>query len=407
MSTVDEQPYRGDKIVKRGLAVKETLPGKAFLIEHEDALPVCVSSACSNEVKSTAPARSRLWLGYEEWTSRSYILAFVSILSIFALSGSFMFALSMGSSPKLVEEDGIDSHPKFSLSDQDSSAFKSAWARSGWIGEGDPSRATLDSSGSALSSMHSMNVDVDGDRDEYPSDDEGRIPSGCNEKSAQLKLFMYDLPPEFHYGMLANQAFTDGQIWPKNVSDIPPYLGGLHQQHSPEYWLTSDLLTSNMRGRQSACTAFRVSDWKSADLIFIPFFASLAYNKYTKSQHKTGGAELDLVGDTNQLLQEKLMGFLRQQPAWQASRGSDHILVMHHPNSMHAMRNSFRNVMFVVADFGRCAPEVANIGKDIVAPYKHVIPTFVEDAASFEDRRTLLFFQGTIVRKQVGCSIST
>jgi hypothetical protein len=66
------------------------------------------------------------------------------------------------------------------------------------------------------------------------------------------------------------------------------------------------------------------------------------------------------------------------------------------------MRDFFRNVMYVVADFGRYAPEVANIDKDIVAPYKHVIPTFDDDAASFEDRKTLLFFQGTIVRKQVG-----
>ncbi|KAG0504262.1 hypothetical protein KC19_6G140500 [Ceratodon purpureus] len=387
--------------MKRGLGVKETMPSKAFPVEHQDAVPDGDSfSANSSEMKSTSPPRFQLWRGYEEWTLRGYILAFVSILSIFALSGSFMFAHSMGGSPKLFGEVDTNPHPKFTLSDHDSSAFKSAWERSGLIGEGNPGKATSGSSRPAQDSLNSINGDADG----YPSYGDGGALLGCNQSSANLKLFMYDLPPEFHYGMLAKEAYTGGQIWPKNVSDIPPYLGGLYQQHSPEYWLTSDLLTSNMPGRQSACTAFRVSDWRSADLIYVPFFASLAYNKYTKSLRKAGllGGELDLVGDKNQKLQEKLLKFLRQQPAWQASGGSDHILVIHHPNSMHAMRDFFRNVMFVVSDFGRYAPEVANIGKDIVAPYKHVIPTFVDDGASFEDRKTLLFFQGTIVRKQGG-----
>ncbi|KAG0626736.1 hypothetical protein M758_2G147500 [Ceratodon purpureus] len=361
---------------KRGLAAKETSPNSVIPGDQQTDIPVCISFPASlNEAKSTRSLRLRSWRGCEEWTSRNYILSLVSLLSIFALSGSFMFAYSLRSS----QENDINSYSKQILSDHDSWPFKSAWERSGKSASGS-SRSVLDG-------------DAKGD---------GRVASGCNGKSAQLKLFMYDLPPEFHYGMLLEQPYTGVQIWPRNTTDIPPYLGGLYQQHSPEYWLTSDLLTSNMRDRQSPCTAFRVSDWKEADLIFVPFFASLAYNKYTKSERKPGVAELDLVGDTNQKLQEKLLEFLRKQPAWQASGGSDHILVIHHPNSMHAMRDFFRNVIYVVADFGRYAPEVANIDKDVVAPYKHVIPTFDDDVASFEARKTLLFFQGTIVRKQGG-----
>lgn len=378
MSSADEQLYRA---VKR---VKDSSPTKK---EQQIDVPVFFPMS-SNEVKSTWPTRLRLWRGYEEWTSRSYMISLVSLLCIFALSGSFMFAYSMKGSYNLLEETGINSNPKSGISEQNS------WEGSESLGE-ESGRSTSGSWRSVLGSA---------DQDVYSGDGDGKAPSGCDAKSAKLKLFMYDLPPKFHYGMLVQQAYSGGQIWPKNVTDIPSYPGGLYQQHSPEYWLTNDLLTSNMAGRQSPCTAFRVSDWKEADLIFIPFFASLAYNKYTKSEHKAGVAELDLVGDKNQQLQENLLTYLRKQPAWQASGGKDHILVIHHPNSMFAMRDFFRNVMYVVADFGRYAPEVANMEKDIVAPYKHVIPSFVNDTTTFEDRDTLLFFQGTIHRKQVCCS---
>lgn len=209
---------------------------------------------------------------------------------------------------------------------------------------------------------------------------------GCNERDATLKVFMYDLPPQFHYGMIDKSQ----QSWPRNVSALPRYPGGLYQQHSPEYWLVSDLLTSDMPDRTSPCTAYRVHDWQTADILFIPFFASLSYNKFSRK----GSTDL------NQELQRSLLAFLNSQPAWRA-RAEDHVLVIHHPNSMALMRDHFRSGIFIVADFGRYGSE----GKDIVAPYKHVIPTFESDSISsnsFHDRPTLLFFQGAIVRKQGG-----
>lgn len=41
------------------------------------------------------------------------------------------------------------------------------------------------------------------------------------------------------------------------------------------------------------------------------------------------------------------------------------------------------------------------LGKDIVAPYKHIVSNFPDDSTSFENRKTLLFFQGAIKRKEV------
>ncbi|KAI5054916.1 hypothetical protein GOP47_0030061 [Adiantum capillus-veneris] len=56
----------------------------------------------------------------------------------------------------------------------------------------------------------------------------------------------------------------------------------------------------------------------------------------------------------------------------------------------------------LISDFGRYSHQLANVDKDIVAPYKHMVPTFSDDASSFQSRRTLLFFQGAIVRKEGG-----
>lgn len=224
--------------------------------------------------------------------------------------------------------------------------------------------------------------------------------AGCSPEAAKLKVFMYDLPPEFHYGMIAEFGPKSNQIWPKSVTDIPKYPGGLYQQHSPEYWLITDVLTSDMADRTSPCTAFRVRRWEEADVILVPFFASLSYNKFSRPA-VPGSKELD----KNQELQEKLLSFLKRQPAWRAANGADHVVVIHHPNSMVHSRERFRNVMFVVADFGRYGVDVANLKKDVVAPYKHVIPCFDDDVAgdaSFGLRQTLLFFQGAIVRKEGG-----
>jgi hypothetical protein len=39
--------------------------------------------------------------------------------------------------------------------------------------------------------------------------------------------------------------------------------------------------------------------------------------------------------------------------------------------------------------------------KDVIAPYKHMAKTFVNDSAGFDDRPTLLYFRGAIFRKEV------
>lgn len=217
--------------------------------------------------------------------------------------------------------------------------------------------------------------------------------SFCSKETALLKVFLYDLPPEFHFGMI-DKAYSD-QIWPSNMSQVPRYPGGLNMQHSIEYWLTLDLLSSAMSNGKHGCTAVLVENQKDADVFFVPYFSSLSYNKYTK---------LDLIkgADKNVQLQEKLVRILQRQNPWRRSGGKNHVILMHHPNSLHVAREQLCSAMFIVSDFGRYSLQVANADKDVVAPYKHMVPTFTDDTSSFRTRKTLLFFQGAIVRKEGG-----
>lgn len=216
----------------------------------------------------------------------------------------------------------------------------------------------------------------------------------CDPTKATLKVFMYDLPPEFHFGLLGWKPERDNQIWPDVASQTPHHPGGLNLQHSVEYWLTLDLLSSTYPQRNEPCTAVRVENSQEADVLFVPFFSSLSYNRH--STLISSG-----IVTRNQLLQEKMVEFLMVQEEWKRSGGYDHIILAHHPNSMFDVRMKLWPCMFILSDFGRYPPNVANVNKDIIAPYKHMIKQFINDSTRYDDRPILLFFQGAIQRKDV------
>ncbi|CAK7348256.1 unnamed protein product [Dovyalis caffra] len=218
---------------------------------------------------------------------------------------------------------------------------------------------------------------------------------GRNQALRKLKVYMYDLPPEFHFGLLGWKGKAN-QTWPNvdSHSLIPPYPGGLNLQHSVEYWLTLDLLASNT---SKVGTALRVQNSSQADIIFVPFFSSLSYNRHSKLHGKEKVS-------VNNMLQGRLVQFLMARDEWKRFGGKDHLIVAHHPNSMLHARKKLGSAMFVLADFGRYPVEIANIGKDIIAPYKHVVRTFSSgESAQFDDRPILMHFQGAIYRKDYAC----
>lgn len=94
---------------------------------------------------------------------------------------------------------------------------------------------------------------------------------GKRESTVPLKVFMYDLPPEFHFELLDWKA-EGGSVWPDIRTKIPGYPGGLNLQHSIEYWLTLDILLSTFRDPNGVYSAVRVLNSSEADVVFVPFF---------------------------------------------------------------------------------------------------------------------------------------
>ncbi|KAK4750433.1 hypothetical protein SAY87_003915 [Trapa incisa] len=219
----------------------------------------------------------------------------------------------------------------------------------------------------------------------------------CHPSQAKLRVFMYDMSPEFHFALLGWKGKSN-RTWPSvdKPGDVPPYPGGLNLQHSIEYWLTLDLLASTSPNIIRPCTAVRVMDSSEADVVFVPFFSSLSYNRYSKVEWK-GNISVD------KMLQGKLVEFLRGRPEWKRTGGKDHIIVAHHPNSLLDARNKLGSPIFVLADFGRYPKEIANLEKDVIAPYRHVVRTIPSnESAPFEKRPILAYFQGAIYRKDGG-----
>ncbi|KAL9227362.1 hypothetical protein vseg_003058 [Gypsophila vaccaria] len=219
----------------------------------------------------------------------------------------------------------------------------------------------------------------------------------CDKTKALLRVYMYDMSSEFHFGLLDWKASPNG-VWPdvSNPIQVPRYPGGLNLQHSVEYWLTLDLLSSNIKEIVRPCTVFRVKSPSEADVIFVPFFSSLSYNRHSKVD---GNEKVSL----NRKLQIKLVEFLMRRPEWRKSKGKDHVIIAHHPNSMLYARKKLGSARFVLSDFGRYAAKTANLAKDVIAPYKHVVKSVSSNSsAPFESRPTLIYFQGAIFRKDGG-----
>lgn len=247
-----------------------------------------------------------------------------------------------------------------------------------------PFVASPDSKDRVLGRVGRANQEGDSDRKGF-----------CDPKQAILKVYMYDMPPEFHFGLLGWKG-SGNQIWPI-VSDpkkIPSYPGGLNLQHSVEYWLTLDLLASNTENIVRPCSAIRVLNSSEADVIYVPFFSSVSYNRHSKIQ----GEEMVSL---DRQLQERLVEFMKDQNEWK--NGRNHLIVAHHPNSMLFVREMLGSAMFLLADFGRYPVEIANLDKDVIAPYKHMVRTVpAEKSATFNQRPTLAYFQGAIYRKDGG-----
>ncbi|GLT77801.1 hypothetical protein SLA2020_493580 [Shorea laevis] len=211
-------------------------------------------------------------------------------------------------------------------------------------------------------------------------------PSGFRGK---VKVFMYDLPHKFTYGIVQQHRLARGGSAVADVTTLN-YPG---HQHMHEWFLFSDLARPESERVGSPIT--KVNDPEEADLFYVPVFSSLSLIVNAGRPPGTG------LGYNDEETQEALVEWLEGQQYWRRNNGWDHVIIAGDPNALYRVVNRVKNAVLLVSDFGRLRPDQGSLVKDVIIPYSHRISAYTGDFG-VQERKTLLFFMGNRYRKEGG-----
>ncbi|KAK6114760.1 hypothetical protein DH2020_007029 [Rehmannia glutinosa] len=244
-----------------------------------------------------------------------------------------------------------------------------------------------------------------------------------------IKVYISPLPRSLNYGLLEKYwALTSDKrigsevdndirktLLPKLSEKSLPYPENpIIKQYSAEYWILGDLLAPEESKGESI--AKRVLDSREADVIFVPFFATLS-------------AELQLVvnkgvfrkrveENEDYVRQRMVVDLVKKSEAWQKSGGRDHVFVLTDPVAMWHIKDEIAPAVLLVVDFGgwhRLDHKTSNdnsssdlmihhtqvsLLKDVIVPYTHLLPRLY--ISENQKRNTLLYFKGAKHRHRGG-----
>lgn len=159
--------------------------------------------------------------------------------------------------------------------------------------------------------------------------------------------------------------------------------------------------------------AKRVFDVEDADVVFVPFFATLSAElqlgvKKSVFRKKVGNEDYDR--------QREVVDFVRNTEAWKRSGGRDHVFVLTDPVAMWHVKAEIAPAILLVVDFGGwykldskasngSLPDMVqhtqvSLLKDVIVPYTHLLPRL--DISENQKRDTLLYFKGAKHRHRGG-----
>ncbi|CAI9090562.1 OLC1v1025362C1 [Oldenlandia corymbosa var. corymbosa] len=213
-----------------------------------------------------------------------------------------------------------------------------------------------------------------------------------NGDARPVKIYMYDLPRKYTYGVIESYAKARGGPDPKGNDALLKYPGN---QHSAEWYLFRDLNRPSRERVDSAVT--RVDDPEEADLFYVPFFSSISL----VVNMNRPGAVGDPVLYSDEEMQESLLEWLEKQVYWKRNNGWDHVFVCQDPNALYKIVDRVKNGVLLVSDFGRLTREQGSLVKDVILPYSHRINSYTGEIG-VESRDKLLFFMGNRYRKEGG-----
>ncbi|KAM7500377.1 hypothetical protein LguiA_024791 [Lonicera macranthoides] len=204
----------------------------------------------------------------------------------------------------------------------------------------------------------------------------------------KVKIYMYDLPRKFTYGVIESYSIARGG-GSKNFK----YPGN---QHPAEWYLYSDLIRPE--NDRSGSPVTRVFDPEEADLFYIPFFSSLSL---VVNPIRPSVNEGDKVVYSDEEMQESLIEWLEEQVYWKRNNGWDHVFICQDPNALYKVVDRVKNGVLLVSDFGRLGRNQGSLVKDVILPYAHRINSY-KGEIGVDERKSLLFFMGNRYRKEGG-----
>ncbi|XWS62363.1 hypothetical protein CRYUN_Cryun06bG0004400 [Craigia yunnanensis] len=186
----------------------------------------------------------------------------------------------------------------------------------------DPSSSDVDVEISCLENLHFPLNQTDG-----------------SDFAKKVKVFMYDLPHNFTYGIIQQHGLASGGSPVADVTTLD-YPG---HQHMHEWFLFSDL--TRPQSDRLGSPIIKVTDPEEADLFYVPVFSSLSL--IVNAGRPPGS------GYSDEEMQEELVEWLRGQEYWKRNNGWDHVIIAGDPNALYRVVDWIKNAVLLVADLGR------------------------------------------------------
>eukprot|EP00249_Psilotum_nudum_P004983 c18474_g1_i1 orf=162-1577(-) len=238
----------------------------------------------------------------------------------------------------------------------------------------------------------------------------------------KLRVYVAELPRDLNYGLVEQYWAYEGS---KNAigvvseaslpnGELPPYPEDpLVKQYSAEYWLLGDLMTPEYLRTRSV--AKRVWNSSEADVVFVPFFATLSAELQLR---KAKGKFRRKIDNEDYERQKRVLDIVMKSVEWQRSGGSDHVFVLTDPVAMWHFRSKVSPAILLVVDFGGWYMEDSkedleavgaggtiqhmqvSLLKDVIVPYTHLLPSIPPSHDHL--REILLYFKGAKHRHRMG-----
>ncbi|KAL8167037.1 hypothetical protein V2J09_008536 [Rumex salicifolius] len=244
-----------------------------------------------------------------------------------------------------------------------------------------------------------------------------------------ISVYIAELPRTLNYGLL-DQYWSlphDSRVsydpdhgpdsahpTPTRVPGFPPYAENpLIKQYSAEYWILGDLMTpENLR---TASFAKRVLDSSHADVVFVPFFATLSAEMQLSVDR--GSFRKQVSENQDYRRQKEMIDLVKSSDAWIRSGGRDHVFVLTDPVALWHVKEEISPSILLVVDFGgwfradakssvngssseRIGHTQVSLIKDVIVPYTHLLPRLL--LSEDRPRHTLLYFKGAKHRQRGG-----